>query len=111
MTAWLNLLRQEVAASTIQATATRLGVSRTAVSLVLSDKYPAKTDRIAQRVIDVLGAVDCPVLGESIPPERCHSYRCMRAPTHNPIAMRHWRACQRCPNNPVKQPENNNADR
>lgn len=111
MTAWLNLLRDEVSATTIQATATRLGVSRTAVSLVLSDKYPAKTDRIAQRVIDVLGAVNCPALEESIPPERCLGYRTMRAPTHNPIAMRHWRACQRCSNNPVKQPENNNADR
>lgn len=114
MSAWIDLLKGEVDATSITATATRLGVSRTAVSLVLSDKYPAKTDRMAKRVIEVLGAVICPALGESITPERCQGYRSMKAPTHNPIAMRHWRACQRCPNNHVAQtekPENSNADR
>ena len=110
MTAWIDLLRAEVAATTISATAVKLGVSRTAISLVQSDKYPVKTDRIAKRVESVLGAVACPALSQQIELARCRGYRSMRAPTHNPIAMRHWRACQRCPNNPAPhQPESPDA--
>jgi len=46
---WLTLLRAKVAASSNQAVADELDVSRTTISLVLADKYPAKTGRQGDR--------------------------------------------------------------
>ncbi|CDM42417.1 hypothetical protein [Ectopseudomonas oleovorans] len=100
MTTWLDLLSAEVKASSMQKAATRLGISRTAVSLCLSGKYGASTDRVEAKVWDVLGQVDCLALGEPISPTACRDYRERKPPLHNSVAMRHWRACQHCPNNP-----------
>lgn len=98
---WLDLLRGAVAASSMTAVAARLGISRTAVSLVLAGKYGAKVDRIAAKVLDVLGeSVDCPAKGAVIAKSECNELRSRKAPMHNPIAMQTWRACQRCPHNP-----------
>ena len=52
---WLELLSDAVAASNMTAVARRLGISRTAVSLVLAGKYGAKTTRIETRVLAVIG--------------------------------------------------------
>lgn len=104
MPAWLDLLRKEVEAlpkpGGIKIVAARIGYSRTAVSLVLADKYPGKTDRLAQRVMEVLGEVECPSEGRTIAYSECQLMRLREAPTHNPALMRHWRCCQSCPNNP-----------
>lgn len=98
---WLDLLRAEAKSTSMQQAANRLGISRTAVSLCLSERYPASTERIEAKVWDVLGSqIECPVLVESISPTACREYRERKAPIHNPMAMQHWRACQHCPNNP-----------
>lgn len=97
---WLDLLRAEVQSSSMARAAARLGISRTAVSLCLSDKYGAKTDRIEQRVWDVLGQVDCPFANEHISATTCRQHRERAAPLNNPMAMRLWRTCQHCPHNP-----------
>jgi len=97
---WLDLLRTEVQSTTMTKAAERLGISRTAVSLCLSGKYGAKTDKVAAKVLDVLGAMECPALAETITPLECEAYRTRSAPLNNPMAMRHWRACQHCPHNP-----------
>lgn len=98
--AWLELLRAEAEATTMQKAGERVGITRTAVSLCLAGKYPAKTDRVAAKVLAVLGQVDCPALAESISPEACRENRERKAPTHNPQAMQLWKACHHCPNNP-----------
>ena len=107
LTAWgeqpplfVTLLAREVEQSNRARAAERVGVSRTAVSLVLVNRYPCSTDGVERQVMEVLGRIDCVALGEVITAEQCQTYRERKAPTHNPMAMQHWRACQYCPNNP-----------
>jgi hypothetical protein len=93
---WLELLSQAVAQSSRTEVADRLGYSRTAISLVLSGQYMAKTDRLAQRVVAVYQQVPCPHLCISLSHKECTHYRTRHAPTSSPSALRHWRACQSC---------------
>jgi len=93
---WRVLLAAAIAASNKQAVADRLGVKRTTVSLVANNKYPARTDKFAARVMDVLGRERCPFLCAEITREQCREYRDRGAPTSSPREMRHWRACQGC---------------
>jgi hypothetical protein len=106
---WLDLLRSAVAATSTQAVAEALTetaaqlrhsckVSRTAVSLVLNGKYPAKTDRIELLVLTRYAKVHCPHLQQDIDFATCRQHHTREAPTSSPFAMRHWRACQDCHN-------------
>ena len=97
---WLELLRTEARATSITAAAQRLGVSRTAVSLCLAERYPASTEHIEAKVWDALGQIECPALDKTINATECRTYRERSAPTHNPMAMQYWKACQHCPHNP-----------
>lgn len=97
---WVSLLAREVEQSNRKSAGERVGVSRTAVSLVLVNRYPCSTAGVERRVMDVLGRIECVAIGEVITAEQCQTYRERKAPTHNPMAMQHWRACQHCPNNP-----------
>ncbi|MCY1563092.1 hypothetical protein D9M68_1005790 [compost metagenome] len=81
--------------------ARRIGVSRSAVSLVLVNRYPSpSTSGIERRVLETLGRLECPAQGEQVTVIQCQEFREKRAPTHNPVAMQSWRACQHCPHNP-----------
>lgn len=93
---WMKMLQDAVSKSTMTDVALRLGVSRTSISLVMSDKYPSSTDRIAARVIDIYGKVDCPYLQTHIRLGECREYSAAAIPTSSPRALRHWRACQKC---------------
>lgn len=93
---WLTLLQQAVDAENITQVAARLKVSRTTISLVLADKYPASKDRIAARVLDVYGRIRCPFMDREIVQAECRDYRTRAVPTSSPRAMQHWRACQGC---------------
>lgn len=95
---WLELLKSAVDRSSKQAVARDLGISRTAVSLVVDGKYPAKTDAIEKKVIEVYGSVPCPHLDQEISLNQCRSYHQSEVPTSSPRAMKHWQACQGCPN-------------
>lgn len=98
---FVQLLGAEVARSNMTETGKRIGMSRTAVSLVLANRYPSpSTAGVERRVMDVLGRLECVAMGEVVTTAQCQSYREKPAPTHNPNAMQHWRACQFCPNNP-----------
>lgn len=96
---WLDLLNTAVTRSSKQAVARALGVSRTTISLVVDGKYPAKTDSIQKKVIEVYGSVDCPHLGQEISLNACRSYHQSTVPTSSPRAMKHWQACKGCPHN------------
>lgn len=100
---WLDLLKQAVERTNTQVVADELGISRTVVSLILNDKYPAKTDKVAEKVLAVYSRVECPHTGENISMATCKTHHTSAAPTSSPRAMRLWRACQSCPNNTGEQ--------
>lgn len=102
---WLDLLNAAVNRSSKQAVARNLGISRTAVSLVVDGKYPAKTDSIEKKVIEVYGSVTCPHLDHEISLNACRSYHQSTVPTSSPRAMKHWQACKGCQHNKGGQHE------
>lgn len=99
---WLTLLSEAVAESSKVAVAEELGVSRPAVSLLLLGKYPGKTDRMAARILERYARLDCPHTGKSVTPDHCRKF-CGPVPTSSPAALRQWRACLTCPNNPNRE--------
>lgn len=98
MNDWLTILQQAVDAkgSSITAVADKLDVSRTTISLVLAGKYPAKTDKIAAKVLDMYARITCPHTCAEISHAECRALSTSAVPTSSPQAMRHWRACQSC---------------
>ncbi|WP_084308534.1 hypothetical protein [Phytopseudomonas flavescens] len=98
---FIRLLAAEASCTDKSKAAARIGMSRTAVSLVLANKYTSpSTAGVERRVMEVLGRIECAAVAEPITVEQCQSYRARPAPTHNPQSMQHWRACQQCPMNP-----------
>lgn len=97
---WLGLLQAEVARSSMGQAAKRLGYSRTSVSLVLAGKYPGNTAHIARAALALLDVVACPHAGQTLTQADCRAIALGAAPTHHPIKLGHWRACQRCPHRP-----------
>ncbi|MBH2032419.1 MAG: hypothetical protein I8H73_06175 [Pseudomonadales bacterium] len=98
---FVRLLGAEAARSTMAAAGKRIGMSRTAVSLLLSNRYPSpSTAGVERRVMSVLGRIECVAIDQVITAEQCQSYREKAAPTHNPQAMQQWKACQHCTFNP-----------
>lgn len=96
----MTLLRAEVARTNITLTAERLDVSRTAVSLLVSDKYSADPTRMYQRIIDVLGSFPCPHLGADIARAKCRDLHTrQQPPAQRSSDVAHWRACQTCQHN------------
>lgn len=56
------------------------------------------------RVIDRLHVVaQCPATGLEQPRSECKRIGCGPAPTQNPLAMRSWKTCQRCPHKPESE--------
>lgn len=100
---WFAMLEKAVSASSMTAVAQRLGISRTAISLVMSGKYGAATDKIAARVLAVYSVVDCPYLAQEISKVECAAHAGRAIPTSSPRAVRHWKACQTCPNRPQQE--------
>ena len=98
---WVQLLAAEVALSNRTQAGKRIGMSRSAVSLVLVNRYPSpSTAGIERRVLAKLGRLECPAKGEVVTVIQCQEFREKPAPTHNPMAMQPWRTCQRCPHHP-----------
>ncbi|MYM80563.1 XRE family transcriptional regulator [Duganella sp. FT50W] len=96
---WLQLLRTEAAKTSIGRAAVRVNYSRTSVSLALAGKYTgdlAKMEREVLAVLELPMSIACPYLALKLPTAMCHDFSTRRAPTHNPVAMQHWRACQQC---------------
>lgn len=98
---WVRLLDAEVARSNMTAAARRIGMNRATVSTALRNCYPAaSTAGVERRVMDALGHLPCPALEVTITIVQCQNFREKPAPTHNPTAMQHWKACQHCKHNP-----------
>ncbi|UOO93606.1 hypothetical protein [Vitreoscilla stercoraria] len=97
---WLEVLRAEVAKSSIAKVAKKLEYSPAVVSLVLSGKYQGNIDNVIKRVIEMYMIVECPYLEAKMVLNDCRTFALGRAPTHSPPKMQHWRACRRCPLKP-----------
>ena len=94
---WFKVLKEEVERSSQRLAAEKFGVSLTTVSLIMNGKYQAKTDKVADRVMQVYTNVECPYTGSVMTLKDCREQAASQAPTHNPIKMQHWRACQNYP--------------
>lgn len=98
---FVRLLAAEVEASNKTQASRRIGMSRTAVSLILANRYSSpSTAGVERRVMETLGRIECVALEDVVTIDQCQSYREKPAPTHKPQAMQHWRACQHCIHNP-----------
>ena len=92
----LERLKQAVADSSVGAVAKRIGVSRTAVSLIVHDKYPANPKNVYEAFERAYGGVTCPHLGSELTRAQCREYANKARPS-NQLGLAHWRACQNCP--------------
>ncbi|MCX8017060.1 MAG: hypothetical protein N2690_04040, partial [Rhodocyclaceae bacterium] len=104
MSDWRAILAREVAAHPRgkAGVARLLGVSRAYVARAMStgkSAFRAEPKRFIARVYDLETAVDCPAVGAKTPRADCLLANAP-APTHNPLLMRRWRVCQRCPMKP-----------
>ena len=82
-----------------EAAAKTLSISRTSVSLLLSNRYTGGTGDMEQLIIKELGQVPCPELGQ-ISNAKCQKMRKAPFPSHNPSKIQLWRACWVCEHNP-----------
>lgn len=107
---WIEVLRADIAASgSVTNTATRVGVSRTALSQVLNGVGPygtgaASTAKLEEKVMNSIGLVACPFLSTYHSAEhritglQCREFAYRKnPPTNGARDMQHWRACQECP--------------
>jgi hypothetical protein len=105
---WRDILLREVAGDKRgkAGVATRLGVSRSYVSRVLSSGSSAYAEvprEFILRVLDLESEIVCPAAANTKRPRAdCHKAN-TPAPTHNPLAMRTWRECQSCANKPAQE--------
>lgn len=93
---WFALLKARIAAASLRQVAAELGYSGTTLSLIVHGKYAGKTDRVAAAVAARYETVACPYQGKTIPLHECRSTAQGKAPTHNPMKMQQWLACQKC---------------
>lgn len=98
MESWKPLLQAAVAETSIAEVARRLGVARSSLSLLLHDRYPGGTEKMAKRIFDALGR-KCPVYGDHCDARACAGRRAAPMPTSSPYALRRWRECQNCKEN------------
>lgn len=108
---WIGLLRVEIAAGkSISQISRETGIARPSVSMLLSKTYPAQsfdlvTRKHGSKVVQLYrNQVLCPHLRCSIGAEACKTHASAPMSTSNPEKLSHWRACRKCPSNPV-QPE------
>lgn len=100
---WFALLREKVAQSSVSQVARDLAYSTTAISLILNGKYNGKPDKLRDKIWQRYAVVSCPFSGSVIPVYQCQETSAAKAPTHNPLKMAQWKACQNCPKRCDKQ--------
>ncbi|WP_413190158.1 hypothetical protein [Psychrobacter sp. AT9] len=80
--------------------ARRIKYARPSLSLALSGNYTGNTRTIADAYVTYRKQVVCPYIAETVSRQYCRNHALANAPTHNPAALRHWRACQGCEHKP-----------
>ena len=110
---WLEVLRAEASRPRVtkQSIANQLGISRTAVSLLIDGKYTAKTDKVSKKIANKVMAlyadkVWCPHLRNELSPKACRHHATAPMSNSDPAKLKHWAACRTCSHNPVIFNEN-----
>ena len=113
---WLVLLRAEKdRGKSVSQIAREIGMARPSVSMLLSGTYPAQSlDLVARKhgariVRAYRDQVLCPHLRHGISIDDCRGHASAPMSTSTPEKLRHWRACRRCPLNPVTPQEAGDA--
>jgi hypothetical protein len=102
---WRRLLIEALAElGSKQRIATRLGISRTYVSRVMTGSINPPPQAFVNRVIYRLEVVHCPHTLQQQPRDECRS-ALQPAPTHNPYRLALWQVCQSCTHKPESKKE------
>ena len=107
METWLEVLKAEVAATSLAVVSEKLGLSRTLISQVCNEKYPGDLARVQMLVEgNLMGqTVNCPILGE-IPVHQCLAHQ-RRGPSDvgsRPMDIKLWKACRSgCPHSQLTE--------
>ncbi len=109
---WVSLCRDEVSkGKSISQVSRETGIARSSLSMLLSGSYPAEsldiaTRRHGARVVQLYrDKVLCLHLQRGIGADECLRHASAPISTSSPEKLQHWRACRRCPLNPVSQKE------
>lgn len=101
---WFKTLKEQIASKSMSVVAAELNYSKTTLSLIVNGKYAGKTtERVREKVLMTYDVVACPYQNQMIAMSECVALATMSAPTHNPIKMQQWRACQNCPKRPKER--------
>ncbi len=103
--AWFNDLLNEVKASSVTKVAEKMGVARSSLSVLVNGigtygSGKACTANMEKRYRQAFEQIVCPHTGSVIGMTMCRDMALRAAPSHNPIQMMHWQACQSCRNKP-----------
>lgn len=98
---WFQGLVREVKASTQKAVAERMGIARVTLSIFMHGKGEygnggAKPDRMELRYRRAFEQLSCPHNGDQVGVDHCRAVALRSPPTHNPMQLAHWKACQVC---------------
>lgn len=100
---WQELLKNKVDLLGRRNVESDLSISRTTLSQLLGDKYPADTKNIERKVLRAYAKshIDCPVLGQ-ISVARCNSESVKPFSATSPQRVKLYRSCANCPNRSKK---------
>jgi len=107
-TAWFLGLMAEVQRTSVTAVAARLGFSRTSISQVCNGCGPYGEGRSSTTNIEIayrreFEGITCPHTQTTVDVAHCRDVALRNAPSHNPLQMLQWQACQNCSNKPKKE--------
>lgn len=94
---WVEVLLQRLMVGTLRGVASELGVSHSLVIKCL--RHERAEDELARKVMEKWGEISCEAFGDEISVVQCEVRQLQPCPTHNPMAMQHWKACLQCPRN------------
>lgn len=105
---WFSDLQREVKAASQAVVAQRMGVSRVTLNIFLNGKGEygnggAKPDRMELRYRQAYEQLACPHDGQTVGVGHCREKALSAAPTHNPLQLTHWKACQQCQFKPAPE--------
>tara|TARA_B100001939_G_scaffold72990_1_gene61167 strand:- start:14660 stop:15037 length:378 start_codon:yes stop_codon:yes gene_type:complete len=89
--------------------AREVGISTTAVNLLLNNRYRAKLYKVERKIRSALmhETVHCPYLNTEITQKDCDTHSQSKLTTASPQVFRHRRACLDCKNNFQNRSEKN----
>lgn len=105
---WFAGFMSEVQHSSITTVASKLGIKRTTISQVFNGsgeygKGTASTGNIERSYRGHYEKLSCPHTQAQVGINHCRELALRAAPTHNPLQMQQWQACQQCRYRPTEK--------